>query len=46
MLGQELLAYLGHALGEGVLGHEGHLGEVEAAGGDGSSEDSDDEHRK
>ena len=40
------MAYLGHTLGEGVLGHEGHLGEVEAAGDDENSDYGGDEHSK
>ena len=45
-LEQELVAYLGHTLGEGVLGHEGHLGEVEAAGDDENSDYGGGEHSK
>ena len=45
-LERELVAYLGHALGESVLGHEGHLDEVEAAGSDEHSKYGGDEHSK
>ena len=45
-LERELVAYLGHALGESVLGHEGHLDEVGAAGSDEHSRYGGDEHSK
>ena len=45
-LERELVAYLGHALGESVLGHEGHLDEVVAAGSDERSRYGGDEHSK
>ena len=45
-LERELVAYLGHALGESVLGHEGHLDEVGVAGSDERSRYGGDEHSK